>query len=442
MSLARQLRAGKTCLFVMLWMLIEVDSLRCGIFQCEPVAGCQRTVSVHGLYRFTMSIALASAILIAPASSFVFIQFSAYSGVSGPGLQTNSNDGLYRVSGSYELYNGSAAVSYAYMVHTKYYGKAYYPAGINESVLQKNLDYYGSEDCAHFVSEALIAGGLTALAKNPPGDNLTGYDGGKFVGSYGIVGVYRLADYLAGYDLPVFPANPVEEAAIGYQPIPASYEGTPFATVYYVENESILPSYLLSPGDVIVDGGVGNGHAMLYVGGGKVIQTDPAMEWIYSPGVDDNISVDGMLTLNGSNVSAIYIHIPVFTGKKYVHITALLDSVPLQGDSARVPDGSRILLIASFPDGIGAGNYSYRWYDNGNLISSSFAPTLAFIPLPGMNSLKVVSQGSNGTAISNYTIITPSQPQPFPLEWLIPATFAAALAALWTGVELRHRHRK
>ncbi|MCL4347146.1 MAG: hypothetical protein M1117_04440, partial [Candidatus Thermoplasmatota archaeon] len=80
--------------------------------------------------------------------------------------------------------------------------------------------------------------------------------------------------------------------------------------------------------------------------------------------------------------------------------------------------------------------------DNGNLISSSFAPTLAFIPLPGMNSLKVVSQGSNGTAISNYTIITPSQPQPFPLEWLIPASFAAALAALWTGVELRHRHRK
>lgn len=164
------------------------------------------------------------------------------------------------------------------------------------------------------------------------------------------------------------------------------------------------------------------------------------MEWIYSSGVDDNISVDGMLTLNGSNVSAIYIHIPVFTGRKYVHITALLDSVPLQGTAAKVPDGSMILLLASFPDGVGIGNYSYKWYDNGNLISSSFVPALAFSPLPGRNSLTVVSQGSNGTAISNHTITTPSPP--LPLEWLIPAAFAAVLAVLWTAVKLRHRRRK
>ncbi|MDH2906405.1 MAG: hypothetical protein PXX82_08670, partial [Methanomassiliicoccales archaeon] len=146
-------------------------------------------------------------------------------------------------------YNPQLALEYAYLIHTKYYHANYYPSGINESILQKNLDHFNSEDCAHFVSEALIAGGLTVLARNPPGDNLSGYDNGAFVGSYGIVGVYRLADYLAGYDLPVFPANATAETTIGYQPIPASYAGSPHTSVYYVLNDSILPSYVLSPGD-------------------------------------------------------------------------------------------------------------------------------------------------------------------------------------------------
>ena len=141
---------------------------------------------------------------------------------------TRLNDIQYgKVSSGYYYpgysYNGQDAVNYARPVDQKYYHSSSYPSGDNLTVLQKNLDYYNSEDCAHFVSEALISGGLTALASNPPGDNLTGYDHNYFVGSYGIVGVYRLADYLAGYDLPVFPNNATDEQTIGYQPIPASY---------------------------------------------------------------------------------------------------------------------------------------------------------------------------------------------------------------------------
>ena len=40
----------------------------------------------------------------------------------------------------------------------------------------------------------------------------------------------------------------------------------------------MFPSYFLSPGDVIVDGGAGNGHAMLYIGNGeywKIITSKP-----------------------------------------------------------------------------------------------------------------------------------------------------------------------
>ena len=303
-------------------------------------------------------------------------------------------------------YNPQLALEYAYLIHTKYYHATYYPSGINESILQKNLDHFNSEDCAHFVSEALIAGGLTVLARNPPGDNLSGYDNGAFVGSYGIVGVYRLADYLAGYDLPVFPANATAETTIGYQPIPASYAGSPHTSVYYVLNDSILPSYVLSPGDVIVDGGAGAGHVMLYAGNGNVIQTDPAGEWAYAPGVDYNISFYGLLTLNGKNVSALYMHMPTFSGSRFVNITALAGGNALNPASASVPRGSAVTLIASFPDGVGYGNYTYNWYVNGHHVSS--AQSFVYHPGQGKNNITVVSSGSNGKATSSYTISVPA----------------------------------
>ena len=303
-------------------------------------------------------------------------------------------------------YNPQLALEYAYLIHTKYYHANYYPSGINESILQKNLDHFNSEDCAHFVSEALIAGGLTVLARNPPGDNLSSYDNGAFVGSYGIVGVYRLADYLAGYDLPVFPVNNTAETTIGYQPIPASYAGSPHTSVYYVLNDSVLPSYVLSPGDVIVDGGAGNGHIMLYAGNGNVIQTDPAGEWAYAPGVDYNISFYGLLTLNGKNVSALYMHMPTFSGPKSVNITALVGGNQLKAASAHVSRGSAVTLIASFPDGVGYGNYTYNWYVNGLHVSS--AQSFVFQPAQGKNNITVVSSGSNGKAMSSYTISVPA----------------------------------
>ena len=303
-------------------------------------------------------------------------------------------------------YNPLLTLEYAQLIHTKYYHTPYYPAGINESILQKNLDHFGSEDCAHFVSEALIAGGLSVLARNPPGDNLSGYDNGAFVGSYGIVGVYRLADYLAGYDLPVFPANNSVETTIGYQPIPASYAGSPHTSVYYVLNDSVLPSYVLSPGDVIVDGGAGNGHVMLYTGNGNVIQTDPAGEWAYAPGVDYNISFYGLLTLNGKNVSALDMHMPTFSGPRSVNITALVGGNPLKAVLAHVSRGSAVTLIASFPDGVGYGNYTYSWYVNGLQVSSD--QSFVFHPATGENNITVVSTGSNGNATSSYIIIVPA----------------------------------
>lgn len=295
-------------------------------------------------------------------------------------------------------YNGSLAVQYGLMIDSHYFHTKYYPSGINTSVRQKNLDFFNSEDCAHFVSEALIHGGLHALAKNPPGDNLTNYLSG-FNGSYGIVGVYRLADYLAGYDLPVFPANSTVETIIGYQPIPASYYGSPHAAVFYVTNDSLLPSYFLWPGDVVMDGGVGNGHAMLYIGNGTVVQTDPAGKWQYVPGVDANITFNDLNQFDGKNVSAIYIHIPTFHGKHLVRITALNGiSVMSNGSSAKA-----VTLIGSFPQGIGIGNYSYSWSDNGKVFSTSQIAKVAL--QPGENHIELDVIGSNGTAFANYTLI-------------------------------------
>ena len=50
------------------------------------------------------------------------------------------------------------------MVHTKYFKQSQYSAGTNLSVMQKNLDYYNSEDCSHFVSETPTTVEMTELA--------------------------------------------------------------------------------------------------------------------------------------------------------------------------------------------------------------------------------------------------------------------------------------
>ncbi len=317
---------------------------------------------------------------------------------------------------SFYHYDPTNAVNYAQLVDSKYYHQKYYPSGINQSQLQKNLDYfYNSEDCAHFVSEALIAGGMTALANNPPGDNLVGYDGGAFVGSYGIVGVYRLVDFLAGYHLPLFSTNSTVEYTLGYQPIPASYNGSPLASIYYVTNDSMYPAWFLSPGDMVADGGAGGGHAMLYVGGGTVVQTDPAGKWQYAPGPylgDPNISFYGMDTLNGQNVSSLYIHMPTFSSVHTVAITVLSSGNPLKDSTlfsfTTAPAGHKVTLIGSFPDGVGIGNYTYSWYDNGKLISNS--QTLNFMPQSGTNNLVLDSTGSNGTATASFTFYSGSVP--------------------------------
>ena len=317
---------------------------------------------------------------------------------------------------SFYHYDPANAVAYAKLVDSKYYHQKYYPSGINQSQLQKNLDYfYNSEDCAHFVSEALIAGGMTVLANNPPGDNLVGYDNGAFVGSYGIVGVYRLVDFLAGHHLPLFSTNSTVEYTLGYQPIPASYSGSPLASIYYVTNDSMYPAWFLSPGDMVADGGAGGGHAMMYIGGGTVIQTDPAGNWQYAPGPylgDPNISFYGMDTLNGQNVSSLYIHMPTFSSVHTVAITVLSGGNPLKDSTSfsftTAPAGQKVTLIGSFPDGVGIGNYSYSWYDNGKLISNG--QTLNFMPQSGTNSLVLDSTGSNGTATTSFTFYSGSVP--------------------------------
>ncbi len=321
-------------------------------------------------------------------------------------ISDHTNLSSHSLPSGYDAYNYSpkAAISYGMDVHTNYLFTHYYPSGLNLSVLQKNLDYFNSEDCAHFVSEALIAGGLTELAvdaPNGPADNLTGYDGGLFIGSYGIVGVYRFVSYLLGYVPSVFSTNATVEAKLGYQPIPASFQGSPDASVYYVLNESMLPSYYLSPGDVIADGGVGAGHTMLYIGNGTVVQTDPAEVWKYLPGSDINISFYGLDTLNGMNVSAMYVHIPTFHGPKTVNITVLNNGSVLSNNSL-INETSSVYLIGSFPDGVGVGNYSYVWSDNGKVISTQQNFTLK--PQNGTNHIEMKSTGSNGTAYQNFTL--------------------------------------
>lgn len=298
-------------------------------------------------------------------------------------------------------YNPSAAVSYALLVDSKYYHAHQYPAGLNESIKQKNLDYYNSQDCAHFVSEALIAGGLTALANNPPGDNLQGFDHNYFIGSYGIVGSYRLVDFLAGYDLPVF-TNKTAQGIVEYNPTPASFAGSPHASIYYVTTGQMMPSYFLSPGDVITDGGAGDGHSMIYIGNNHVLQTDPAGNVSYFPGINYDISFPPYMELNNQSVVSIYIHIPTISTTKTVGITVLNGPHPLNATLDYMQSPEPLKLVSSFPDGVGFGNYSFSWYDNGNLVSRSQVAN--FTPLSGINDLQVKATGSNGTASSTYTL--------------------------------------
>ncbi len=298
-------------------------------------------------------------------------------------------------------YDPSAAVSYAHLVDSNYYHAHQYPAGINSSITQKNLDYYNSEDCAHFVSEALIAGGLTALAANPPGDNLQGFDHNYFIGSYGIVGSYRLVDFLAGYDLPIF-TNKTAQGIVEFNPTPASFAGSPHASIYYVTSGQMMPSYFLSPGDVITDGGAGAGHSMIYIGNNHVLQTDPAGNVSYFPGINYDISFPPYMELNNKSVVSLYIHMPTISTQKTVGITVLNGPHPLNTSLDYMNTSAPLTLVSSFPDGVGFGNYTFEWYDNGKLVSSSQVAN--FTPANGVNDIQLKSTGSNGTASSTYTL--------------------------------------
>ena len=374
-------------------------------FKCEIMGNKSRKI------QFLFILAVTSIVLIVPVMQVV----SASGGNNG--LQSSSSavslagKGITDTTSNFYSgysYSESTAVAYGNLVHSKYFHTSSYPAGINENQSQKNLDHYNSEDCAHFVSEALIAGGLTVLANNPPGDNLQGFDGGQFVGSYGIVGAYRLANYLAGYDLPIFPNNSTAEQVLGYYPLPGSYTGSPHTPVYYVTNDSMKPSYFLSPGDVIIDGGAGSGHAMLYIGNNQVIQTDPAAKLTYYPGINYNISFGPYGRLNGQNVTSIYLHMPTISNSKAVRITAISGSSVFNATSGFISNPAPVKLIASYPDGVGFGNYTFKWYDNGQLVSDS--QVYAFTPSNGTNSMEVESAGSNGTAYSNFTLYVGNKP--------------------------------
>ncbi len=333
-------------------------------------------------------------------------------------------------------YDVQAAVAYAWLIHTKYYHTAQYPSGLSPSVMQENLDHNNSEDCAHFVSQALIAGGLKALAYNPA-------PYASFNKSYGLVNVYMLSIWLAGYNLPIFPLpgtsayTDLHSQGVYWRP-PPTYNGTPEASVYYVTNESMLPSYFLSPGDVIVDGGVGDGHVVLYVGNGNVIQTDPANYWTYQPGLDLNISTGGMMTYNGKNVSAMYIHIPTFHGPKGINITTLYDGHPLKNSSS-IRAGSSIYMIGSFPYGVGRGNYTYRWTDNGKVVSTQ--QNFTFQPKSQLNNIELQSTGSNGTAYQNFTVYSKSQASSGLNGVVIAGVIVAAIAVV-VAVSIVMVHRK
>ena len=72
-----------------------------------------------------------------------------------------------------------------------------------------------------------------------------------------------------------------------------------------------------------------------------------------------------------------------------------------------IPGGSRMLMIASFPDGAGFGNYTYQWKDNGVTVSTSQSFNLSMVP--GKNGIEVESTGSNGTAYANVTLYNGEQ---------------------------------
>ena len=119
-----------------------------------------------------------------------------------------------------------------------------------------------------------------------------------------------------------------------------------------------------------------------------------------------------MEKLNGQNVSSLYIHMPTFSSVHTVAITVLSGGNPLKDSTSfsfsTAPAGQKVTLIGSFPDGVGIGNYTYTWYDNGKLVSNS--QTLNFMPQSGTNSLVLDSTGSNGTATTSFTFYSGSVP--------------------------------
>ncbi|MEM3829358.1 MAG: hypothetical protein QXP36_09125 [Conexivisphaerales archaeon] len=110
---------------------------------------------------------------------------------------------------------------------------------------------------------------------------------------------------------------------------------------------------------MIVAGGAGSGHAMFHIGNGEVVQTDSHAMCNYSPAVDLNISFHGLLTYLGKNATSLYIHIPTFVGP-IVRISVQNKNQNITDNLTKVKSGEKLTFLASSPNGVGQGNYSYK----------------------------------------------------------------------------------
>ena len=96
-------------------------------------------------------------------------------------------------------------------------------------------------------------------------------------------------------------------------------------------------------------------------------------------------------------------------------------------------------MIGSFPYGVGRGNYTYRWTDNGKVVSTQ--QNFTFQPKSQLNNIELQSTGSNGTAYQNFTVYSKSQASSGLNGVVIAGVIVAAIAVV-VAVSIVMVHRK
>ena len=100
------------------------------------------------------------------------------------------------------------------------------------------------------------------------------------------------------------------------------------------------------------------------------------------------------------NVTSLYIHIPTFVNPS-VRISVLSNYQNITNNLTKVKSGEKLTFIGSFPNGVGQGNYSYKWLVDGKQMS--IGQFFNYTPDSGNYKIEVVATGSTGSVEETVT---------------------------------------